>query len=389
MAVTCAAYGAAALPYDGVVVWTFAADDRGVIVTTPLVADGRIYVGAALQGVEPWGGLYCIDPANGKPWWCFTDERRLKPVRSSPCLADGRLFFGEGSSELHGCHFYCLDAATGKELWRFPQSCAPRSAPCVAGDRVYFAAGKDGVYCLDARTGEERWHYTQGLGVTTPAVSDSWLYVGGKAEVLCLHADTGQARWRAVTDMPVTGPPAVDAGRVLVGLGEDRAGALLCLDASTGRCDKQYGVGGAVVTKPFYVGDNICFGSRDGYLHSLSLVGSPDWNLAFNSPVDVTPGRMGDQLFVVTRRGLLYCLDAGTGRIRGRFDIAGHAKAKPCAFSSPTPVSGRVYVGSGLDHLVTGRGAVLYSLNALEIDGTSRMSDDVIDLSTVKGGRIR
>ena len=59
---------------------------------------------------------------------------------------------------------YCLDAATGKTVWKklFPggpmqSSYAASSTPCVASGKVY-ALGVDGVaFCLDAKTGDTVW----------------------------------------------------------------------------------------------------------------------------------------------------------------------------------------------------------------------------------------
>jgi outer membrane protein assembly factor BamB len=61
----------------------------------------------------------------------------------------------------------CLDAATGKEIWRqrwpgkfnSPGGVGPRSTPAVADGRVY-AVGPTGTFlCLDAATGEVRWRH--------------------------------------------------------------------------------------------------------------------------------------------------------------------------------------------------------------------------------------
>ena len=58
--------------------------------------------------------------------------------RSTPALAAGRLYVGEGLHEDADCRLYCLEAATGRELWSFAARSHVESSPRVAGGRVFF-----------------------------------------------------------------------------------------------------------------------------------------------------------------------------------------------------------------------------------------------------------
>src|ERR1051326_8692822 len=79
------------------VVWTFEAPERGAIVSSPLVAGEQIYVGVIRDvGFLPLGAVYCLDRATGKIRWQFDDDGAMQQTASSPCLADGRLYIGEG-----------------------------------------------------------------------------------------------------------------------------------------------------------------------------------------------------------------------------------------------------------------------------------------------------
>ena len=101
-------------------------------------------------------------------WESFTDG----PVRLAPVAWRDKVLFGADD----GC-FYCVDAATGKEVWkvrpvpsarklignkRLTSVWPIRGGPVVQEDRVYFAAGVwpfEGVFifCLEAATGEQIW----------------------------------------------------------------------------------------------------------------------------------------------------------------------------------------------------------------------------------------
>ena len=85
----------------------------------------------------------------------FNNNGDMKPVFSSPCVWNGRLYIGEGFHSDMMCKLYCIDAAKGEKLWEFATKGHTESSPRVIDGRVYFGAGDDGLYCVDAITGEE------------------------------------------------------------------------------------------------------------------------------------------------------------------------------------------------------------------------------------------
>ncbi|MBT4821057.1 MAG: PQQ-binding-like beta-propeller repeat protein [Lentisphaerae bacterium] len=102
--------------------------------------------------------------------WCYT-----------PVVAGGRVFFG--SSADHQIH--ALDAATGKEIWRFFTGGPVRFAPAIWRERL-FAVSDDGcLYCLDARTGDLLWSMQAGPGpermIGNGRLVSRWAARGGPA----------------------------------------------------------------------------------------------------------------------------------------------------------------------------------------------------------------
>src|SRR5581483_492516 len=102
-------------------------------------------------------------------------------VHASPAIADGTVFIGSWDS-----YFYALDAATGKEKWRFKtgedheiyNQVGIQSSAAVANGMVYFGCRDSHLYALDAATGEKRWAF-DGKGswvVGSPAVRDGKVY---------------------------------------------------------------------------------------------------------------------------------------------------------------------------------------------------------------------
>ncbi len=380
-AIACAAFGATLLPRSqpaGVeVIWIFRPKGQDAIFSSPLVTEDRVYVATHSYGLTAKGRVYCVERATSRLLWTFDDDEEMKPVSiSSPCLADGLLYIGEGFHEDSDCKLYCLEADTGHKRWEYQTHSHVESSPCVADGKVFFGAGDDGVICCDARTGRELWHFG-GLHVdTSPAVVHQRLYAGSgygpRYEVFCLDTASGQPRWRRPVDLPVWGSPRLVGDRVLVGLGngdflhdgDPPQGALLCLDAETGEVRGDYRVSGSVLMQPAVDADGrrAYFAARDRHCYCVDLrEGKTIWKRDLGSPVVTAAALAGPRLYVAASGGQVACLRTDTGDILWSFDVSGHAQASAQLFSSPTVREGRIYFGAGLSNAV-GSSAALYCL---------------------------
>lgn len=374
--------------------WTFDAGS-GSIFSSPLVSGDRVYAASIESaGFSRFGVVYCLERDTGRKVWQFDDDGDLKQVFSSPTVADGRVYIGEGLHENQGCRFYCLDAATGQKLWQFETSSHTESSPCVSAGKVFFGAGDDGIYCCDAASGKKLWHFQQNLHVdVSPVVVGDRLYAGSgvsrtqsTTEVFCLSIADGRPLWRMPTDLPVWGSPAIEGEYVYVGLGNGRfsesadspKGALLCLEADTGRRIWRYDVADAVLVRPAVDAHHVYFGARDGQVYCLDrFEGRLRWKHDLGSPVVASPALArcsccdaSTSLFAIASGGRVACLDAATGRLSWAYDLAREAGATPILYSSPTVQvrrdgSGerrRIYFGAALQNAVTGSLARLYCL---------------------------
>jgi outer membrane protein assembly factor BamB len=122
------------------------------------------------DGISRETGLLKKWPADGlKQLWTAD----LSGGFSSVAVADGKVFTQtkEKNQEL----VLCLDAATGKEVWRYRYDCdyaayksftgggmpasrtGPRATPTVGGNRVYTLGATGILLCLDVKTGEKVW----------------------------------------------------------------------------------------------------------------------------------------------------------------------------------------------------------------------------------------
>jgi outer membrane protein assembly factor BamB len=372
------------------VLWTFEQAERGAIISSPLVAGDRVYVGAIRDSAfAPSGVVYCLNRATGKVVWKFDDEGAMMHMYSSPCLGDGRLYIGEG---MHGnltSKLYCLDAASGQKQWHFETAGHVESSPCLADGKVFFGAGDDGIYCLDVASGQQRWHFKGPVHIdSSAAVAGQRLYAGSgvsrayrSTEVLCLACEDGKVLWRTPTDLPVWGSPVVAGDQLFVGLGNGRlghsaeppekpSGAVLCLDAQTGQVCWRYDVDDAILVRPALGSRLIYVSSRDGNCYGIHRKdGRLCWRESLGSPVVAAPTLVGQRLYLAASGGQVCCLDAETGKRHWSFDVAAQSQMKPQLFSTPAVTSQdeegagdrRVYLGAELRSAISST-AVLYCL---------------------------
>ena len=161
----------------------------------------------------------CLKRANGEKVWEANWTGSMKVpffasgngswIRSTPAVANGKIFVG-GIRDI----LVCLDAATGKELWRrdFPaemNSPAPQfgcvCSPLTDGDYVYMQAG-GAMHKLKQSTGQTVWQSAQdGPGrnssvFSSPAIETihgiRQLLVQGREELMGIDLDSGSVLWK-------------------------------------------------------------------------------------------------------------------------------------------------------------------------------------------------
>jgi outer membrane protein assembly factor BamB len=333
---------------------------RGVY-AAPLADGERLFVAAchlnAISDDKSYGVVFCLKSADGSVVWSTKDRisnkrKNLKPVSiSSPFLADGKLYVGEGFHQDTHCSLYRLDAAKGTDDWQFQTQSHTESSPVVADGKVFFGAGDNGVFAVDARTGKEVWNHP-GLHIdASPLVVGKRLYVGSgvgdvfrETAILCLDVGTGKAVWRRKVDLPAWGSPVLAGDLVYFGIGNGDfaqsdpkpAGALLCVRAADGVEVWRYPAGDGVLSRPALDRSCVYFGSRDGVLTCLDRrTGKLIWKRQLGSPLLGSPvlGRSGPirlttGVYVVASGGQVFCLGPKTGRMLWSADLCAIEKVQ-------------------------------------------------------------
>ncbi|MFC1713107.1 PQQ-binding-like beta-propeller repeat protein, partial [Candidatus Poribacteria bacterium] len=306
------------------------------------------------------GNIYCIGAKGAKTIWKFPTE---KQVFSSPSVAYGKVYVGEGLHYDFDCKLYCIDRGSGELLWSHKTTSHVESSPFIADGKIYFGAGDDGVYCLDAETGDVKWH-REGIHVDgSPAVWFGAVYFGtayGESVVYCLDAETGEELWKTETDYHVWGSPSIAAGKVYLGIGsstfaeesEETGGGVICLDARTGNQKWFYDVKDTVLSAVAVAGDKVVFGAYDGFVHAVSAdSGEPKWKREVGSPVLSSAAVVGKNVYAAARGGYIYCLDLDKGSVKWKYDVS-DVSGDAEILSSPAIANGKLYIGLSRESLL-------------------------------------
>jgi outer membrane protein assembly factor BamB len=284
-------------------------------------------------------------------------------VQSSAALHEGTLYIGSGDGRL-----YALDATTGAQRWQFRTGRAISSTPAVADGLVFVGSRDNAYWAVDAGTGKERWRLETGRDVPFPwgfesgdlyTSSPTWaagtLYLGsGDGHVYAVDPNSGSVRWRFATRGRVRASPAVADGRVYAGSAD---GTLYALDAKSGRELWRFDTEGhglesgkfgfdrrTIQASPSVAGGRVFVGSRDGFLYAVDArTGKQAWRVDHRmSWVNTSPAIAEGVVYAGSSdERFLQAVDARTGRELWRL-----ATERP-VWSSPAVSGSMVYVGDG------------------------------------------
>ena len=296
--------------------------------SSPLVANGLVYHHARQGDNEV---VYCFELRTGKLKWRQNyavpfkaspgGERHGAGPKSSPALADGRLFTMSITGDLTA-----WDAESGKRLWRTDygsrfQPNRPNwgvaTSPIVDGERVIAHFGNDdngALVALDIESGAEVWsqgsdgpsyssplvveihgvrqvvewnhralvgvdresgrflwefpfpHIGSDQNMPTPVFHRGCVLLGGENRgIHCLEPQAGDGTWSVKErwhqeEVALNMSTAVVNGELLFGFSHYNKGQFFCLDIESGKVLWQ---------GPGRTGDNVMFLSVPGYIVAL------------------------------------------------------------------------------------------------------------------------
>ncbi len=343
---------------------------------------------------------------------------------SSPVLLEGRVYLTaavppeEAEGNARSLRVLCLDAKSGKVVWNVevfeqtaetagrihPKNSYASPTPVTDGVRLFVHFGNQGTACLELdgkvvwRNNELKYKHVHGSGPTPVLVGEN-LFVncdGGNTQfVVAMSQKTGEIVWRkerrAVEGKPFSFATAavleVDGKTQIV---SPAAGQVEAYDPADGsvlwyvRYD-----GYSVIPKPVVAHGLVFLATsydRPSFL-AIDPTGSGDvtdthlkWSFQRGAPHTPSPVVVGDEVYVVSDRGIATCADAKTGEVHWQERIGGNFSASTIAVTTGTP---RVYFTDEAGKTTVVKAAKTFELLAENDLGERTLASPAIDDGTI------
>jgi outer membrane protein assembly factor BamB len=311
--------GHAAMPASVVRAWSedigSGNSDDAQIINQPVVHSGRVF------SIDTSGQVTALAADSGKKLWSVKlplKEKEQAKLGGGLAVEGDLLFITTGGGEV-----YALTASTGKQVWKVALAVALRAAPTVDGERVFVLAQDNHLFVLSALDGALVWTHSgmeEGLSLMSaaaPAVSNGVVAVAySSGELYVLRETDGRYLWHDTLSALYSGQ---DPESMVAGI----AASPVIADGIV----YAVGVNGGVVA----------YGLMNGQRY---------WKTPINS--SQMPWVAGMQMFVLTDKGELACLNRKDGSIRWVTDLnANLPKAKNSRiWSGPVLAGDRIIVAS-------------------------------------------
>lgn len=305
------------------------------------IVGGRVYHNDYDEAKGEWR-VFCRNLTTGKEIWRYTEPRKIRPnhaiTRTVPA-ADARFVFSMDPK----CNLYALEARTGKKVWQKDLVAVYRTRippwyngqnPLIEADRIVVATGGDAILvALDKATGKELWRTPNSINAILSHASVMPATLGGLKQylyatlesVMGVAAKDGKLLWNyprkfnvAVAPSPlaadaqrvfVTGP--YDAGSTMIKV--SGAGAVFKTEAAFDMKNNEWN--SEVHTPIVYNGHFFAVGKkRRGLFTCLDFNGKTVWDSDGKSAFELGSFLLADGMFFVLegKTGMLRLIEANT-----------------------------------------------------------------------------
>ena len=313
---------------DGSIRWV-ANVGANILYTRPVVADGKVFVASLDEDLKGEGAVLALDAATGKQLWRYPVRNSVK---NTIAYHEGRVFAQDAEGFL-----YAIDAERGTLCWEKKQRVEGLplllEGLTVADGVLYAGAGK-GFGAYDPATGDSLWlnqAWGQNQATTSyPVVTDETVVMGTQWSGLYGNdRQTGSLRWKLEeADIRERGAaPAYVDGLLYMASGT----AFFIIEPKTGHVvlRKQLPYGVNTNATPLVTDKLVILGTQDRGLVALdrttweerwhvqtepALVYTTPYSRHPSATVDSSPVLVGKMVYCGASDGILYAIDLESGR---------------------------------------------------------------------------
>ncbi len=314
----------------------------GWVATCAIVGD-HVYA-PALQGF-----LYCLDRATGKEIWKYRsiddpDEKKFAPgFKAAPLVTASAVYVGDEDGILHA-----VDRKTGKRLWKFVSDAEIAGGVAKYGNELLLASHDSKLYGI-SEAGKETWSFqTDDMINCSPAVAENFTFLSGcDTQLRVIDLKTHKEVRNVPLESQLIASPAIMGNLLYVG---SHAGELVSVNWKTGEIEWRY-VGdrempyhsSAAVTK-----DLVLVGNHDKLMHAVDRkTGKSRWTFPTKARIESSPAIVDDRVFFGSGDGNIYGLSLADGTEVWKFNAgkavnAGIAIGESCMVVGEDDHNGRL-----------------------------------------------
>lgn len=225
--------------------WSQPAGVKGTYYSAPVIATingQRLLISGGADG-----SVYAIKVRTGEPVWRYVVSENA--LNAAPVVDGNFVYIGHGEespdTNIQG-RVVCLDASKIEQgspelVWKVDGIIARYASPIINEGRLYVPDEGARLYCLDAKTGKELWKFNYGRGEarSSPVFADGKIYAGevsARFHILepgvkkCKRLDEEFFPGVGGVDIEVNSSPAIANGRVYFSTSEET----LCIGTKDG-----------------------------------------------------------------------------------------------------------------------------------------------------------
>ena len=204
--------------------------------------------------------LYCLNADTGKLVWKYAIEDQ---IRCSPTIIGDRCFVAGCDGTLH-----VIDLANGKKESDVVIDSPTGSTPAIVGAFAYFGTEGGEVLCVDWKEGEVAWRFQSARNMafrSSALATDDLVVIGGRDKrVYGINPNDGSTKWTFLAKHRVDSSAVLSGKRAFFGSADGRVQAV---DIATGKAVWTYEAGGSFTGSPAVADQRLVIANDDGVIY--------------------------------------------------------------------------------------------------------------------------
>ncbi|MGC8465442.1 MAG: PQQ-binding-like beta-propeller repeat protein [Acidimicrobiales bacterium] len=192
-----------------------------VTLGSPVTASAAIDTAKALMIVGDQAGmvtaLSLAPHEQGKVIWQFSASG---PIVATPLISDGRVFIGSNALSTTSGMEYALDESTGGIIWSHSLGGSPSLTSAMVGTNLAIGSSSGELFSLAAASGVVQWSYQTPSAVTGVSATVGLIFANSSNGVVTGYRNKGENVWISPPMSALTGAPAISDNAIVIGGGD-------------------------------------------------------------------------------------------------------------------------------------------------------------------------